>query len=327
MVFMQFPHTRLRRLRRTPALREIVAETTLEPRRLVYPLFIAEGRNRRDPIAAMPGIYRQSVENALIEADTALKLGIRAVMLFGIPDEKDPEASSASMPNGVVQVAIQEMKRHFGDDLVVMADTCLCEYTSHGHCGMVMDGRVLNDPSIERLAQVAVSQAQAGADIICPSDMMDGRVQTIRWALDDAGFDDTVILAYAAKYASSLYGPFREAVASAPSFGDRRSYQMDTRNQREALLEIDQDILEGADMIMLKPALGSLDILCHARERVEQPLVAYHVSGEYSMIKAAAQQGWIDEQGVVLELLTTIRRAGADLIVTYYALDAARWLT
>lgn len=323
---MNFPAVRPRRLRRTTAIRELVAETRLHPSDLIYPFFLVEGLNKRLAIPSMPGIYQQSVDNALIEIDQCLKSGIKAIMLFGIPEEKDPQATSAFISHGVVQQATRKIKDTFGQDVLVMTDTCLCEYTSHGHCGIVMEGQVLNDPSIETLARTAVSQAEAGADVVCPSDMMDGRVQAIRWALDDAGFSEVAILSYAVKYASSLYSPFRDAAESAPSFGDRKTYQMDFRNSREALVEVEQDILEGADMLMVKPALGYLDVVCRVRKEVDLPVVAYNVSGEYSMIKAAAQNGWIDEQKAVLELLTGIRRAGADMIVTYHALEAARWL-
>jgi porphobilinogen synthase len=321
-----YPAVRLRRLRKTPQLRDLVAETHLKPGDFIYPFFILDGVNQQLPVPSMPGIHQQSVENALIEIDKALKLGIKAIMLFGIPDEKDPQGSSADNPHGVVQRAIRKIRETFGRDVVIMADTCLCEYTNHGHCGIVMDNIVVNDPSVEVLSRVAVSQAEAGADVICPSDMMDGRVQTIRWALDEAGYSDTAILSYAVKYASNMYAPFRDAAESKPAFGDRRSYQMDFRNTREAYREIELDELEGADMLMIKPAIGYLDILHQARQECNLPLVAYNVSGEYSMVKAAAQNGWIDEKSVVLELLTGIKRAGADLIVTYHALDAARWL-
>ncbi len=324
---MSFPTVRLRRLRRTPALRHLVAETQLAPKDLIYPLFILEGRNQRQPIPSMPGIFQQSVDNALIEIDSALKLGIKAIMLFGVPEEKDSQATSALMSHGVVQQAIRKIKETFGNDLVVMADTCLCEYTSHGHCGIILDGQILNDPTIEVLSQVAVSQAEAGADIVCPSDMMDGRVQAIRWALDEAGLTDTAILSHASKYASALYAPFRDAAQSSPSFGDRKTYQMDCRNKREALDEIEQDLLEGMDMLMIKPALSYLDILQSARNLVNIPIVAYNVSGEYSMVKAASEKGWIDEEKVVLEMLTGVKRAGADMITTYHALEAAQWLS
>jgi porphobilinogen synthase len=323
---LNFPTTRLRRLRRTPALRDLIAETSLAPADLIYPFFLLEGRNQRREIPSMPGIFQQSADNALIEIDKAMKLGIKAIMLFGIPEEKDPQATSAYLPHGVVQQATRTIKETFGQDLVVMSDTCLCEYTNHGHCGIVLEGQVINDPSIETLAKVAVSQAEAGADMVCPSDMMDGRVQTIRWALDEAGYTDTAILSYAVKYASSLYAPFRDAAQSAPGFGDRRSYQMDFRNAREGYQEVEQDILEGADMVMIKPAMGYLDMVQRIRQEISLPMVCYNVSGEYSMVKAAAERGWIDEKNVVIEILTGIKRAGADLIVTYHALDVAEWL-
>ncbi len=326
MSSVSFPSVRLRRLRRTPALRELTAETHVRPQDFIYPLFLVEGRHQQRPIPSMPGIYQNSIENALIEADKALKLGIKALMLFGVPEEKDPQGTSSYESHGVVQQATRKLRETFGNDIVIMTDTCLCEYTSHGHCGVILDNQVVNDPTLETLAKAAVSQAEAGADVVCPSDMMDGRVQTIRWALDDAGFSDTAILSYAVKYASAFYSPFRDAAASAPAFGDRRSYQMDWRNRREAFREVEEDMLEGADMLMVKPAIGYLDILSQVRERTDLPVVAYNVSGEYSMVKAAAQHGWIDERQVVLELLTGIKRAGADLIVTYHALDAASWL-
>lgn len=323
---MSFPLTRKRRLRKTPLLRRMVAETTLKASDLVYPLFIADQPNARIAVPSMPGIYQQSIDNTLIEVGRAMEAGVRAVLLFGVPMEKDQEATSAWVEHGIIQRATRELKKRFGDDLLVIADTCLCEYMTHGHCGVLMQGRVLNDPTLEILARTAVSQARAGADIIAPSDMMDGRVAVIREALDAEGFNDTPILSYAAKYASSLYAPFRDAADSAPASGDRKSYQMDPRNAREALEEILLDVEEGADMIMVKPAIGYLDIIKEAREMVNLPIAAYSVSGEYSMIKAAAQNGWIDEQAVTLELLTGIRRAGADIIITYHAVEAARWL-
>lgn len=323
---MNFPIVRKRRLRKTAVLREAVAETHLRPQDLIYPLFINDERGSRIPIPSMPGIYQQSIDNAVIEAAQALEAGVRSVLLFGVPSEKDQEGSSAWFEEGVVQRAIRALKKQFGQDLMVIADTCLCEYTSHGHCGVLMEGRVLNDPTIDLLARTAVSQAQAGADMIAPSDMMDGRVAYIRDALDDAGYDDMPIMAYSAKYASSLYAPFRDAAESTPAVGDRKSYQMDPRNAREALEEVKHDIEEGADLIMVKPALPYLDIIRQVRDLTHLPVAAYNVSGEYSMVKAAAANGWIDERNVVLELLTGIKRAGADLIISYHALDAARWL-
>lgn len=323
---MSFPGIRLRRLRKTPILRNLVAETKLTADHLVYPLFITDQKNVRIPIPSMPGIYQQSIDNAIIEIGQAMEAGIKSVILFGVPEEKDQEATSAWDEYGVIQRAIREIKRNFGQDLLVIADTCLCEYMSHGHCGVVLEGRVLNDPTLDILARTAVSQAQAGADIIAPSDMMDGRVLWLRESLDQAGYDDTPIMAYSAKYASSFYAPFRDAAHSTPSFGDRRTYQMDPRNRREALEEVALDVMESADIVMVKPALSYLDILSQVRQSVNIPVAAYSVSGEYSMIKAAAQNGWIDEKSVVLETLTGIRRAGADILITYYAVEAARWI-
>jgi porphobilinogen synthase len=316
----------MRRLRKSAVMRDLVAEVRVTPDRLVYPMFITDQRHAREPIPSMPGIFQQSIDNALIEIDQAMAAGVRSVILFGVPEEKDQEATSAWIEHGVIQRSIEKIKSHFGSDLIVIADTCLCEYMSHGHCGIVMDGKVLNDPTLELLARTAVSQAEAGADIIAPSDMMDGRVLVIRAALDEAGLDDVPIMSYAAKYASSFYAPFRDAAQSAPSFGDRRTYQMDPRNRREALEEVGLDLMEGADMVMVKPAMAYLDILHQVRQSVNVPVAAYSVSGEYSMIKAAAQQGWIDERSVVLETLTGIRRAGADMILTYHAIEAGKWL-
>lgn len=323
---MNFPITRKRRLRKTSLLREAIAETHLHPQDFIYPVFINDERHSRNPIASMPGIYQQSVDNTVIEVGKAMEAGIRAVLVFGIPSEKDQEGSSAWFEQGVAQRGIRELKRQFGNDLIVIADTCMCEYTSHGHCGVLLEGRVLNDPTLELLARTAVSQAEAGADIIAPSDMMDGRVAYLRDSLDDAGFDDTPIMAYSAKYASALYGPFREAAESTPATGDRKGYQMDYRNAREALEEVSLDIQEGADMVMVKPALPYLDIIHQVRKMTNLPVAAYNVSGEYSMVKAAAANGWIDERSTVLELLTGIKRAGADLIISYHAVEAARWL-
>ncbi len=324
---MNFPIIRKRRLRKTPLLREAVAETHLRAQDFIYPVFINDERHGRIPVASMPGIYQQSIDNTLIEVGKAMEAGIRSVLVFGIPSEKDQEGSSAWFEQGVTQRGIRELKRQFGNDLMVIADTCLCEYTSHGHCGVLLDGRVLNDPTLEILARTAISQAEAGADMIAPSDMMDGRIGFIRDALDDAGYDDLPIMAYSAKYASALYAPFRDAAESTPSHGDRKSYQMDPRNAREAIEEVELDIQEGADLIMVKPALSYLDIVSQVRETTNLPIAAYNVSGEYSMVKAAATNGWIDERKVVMELLTGIKRAGADLIISYHAVDAARWLS
>jgi len=316
---------RPRRLRASATLRSMVRETHLHVEKLIYPLFIVEGKNVRNPIGAMPGIFQQSVDLALSEVDALSQEGIQSVVLFGIPAQKDSSASGAWQEDGVVQRATREIKKRF-PHLVVVADTCLCEYMDHGHCGVVDGEQVLNDPSLEILAKTAVSQAAAGADVIAPSDMMDGRVRAIRTALDVAGFTDIPILAYSAKFASAFFGPFREAADSAPKFGDRATYQMDPANGREAIKEILLDIEEGADMVMIKPALPYLDIIARAREITNLPIAAYNVSGEYSMIKAAAANGWIDERRTVLETLTGIVRAGADLIITYHARDVARWL-
>jgi porphobilinogen synthase len=317
---------RPRRLRGSATLRSMVRETYLRVDKLVYPLFLVEGIGVKDPISMMPGIFRQSVDVVLHEVDLLTRKGVQAVLLFGIPDRKDAQAGGAWDENGIVQRATREIKRRF-PELVIIADTCLCEYMDHGHCGIVESDQVVNDATLALLAKTAVSQALAGADIIAPSDMMDGRVAAIRKALDQSGSTDVPILAYSAKFASALYGPFREAAESAPQFGDRAGYQMDPANGREALKEILLDIDEGADMVMIKPALSYLDIVARAREITNLPIAAYNVSGEYSMVKAAAANGWIDERRVVLETLTGIVRAGADLVITYHAIDVANWLT
>ncbi|MDY6912071.1 MAG: porphobilinogen synthase [Chloroflexota bacterium] len=321
----EFPQLRLRRLRRTQAMRRLVRETRLDVDDLVFPLFVTYGKNTKKEIGAMPGIFRFSVDMLPKEVEAIAALGIPGVILFGIPEEKDELGSSGYDPNGVVQQAIKAIKQAT-PDLLVITDVCLCEYTSHGHCGVVSDGVVDNDRTLNLLAKMAVSHAEAGADIVAPSDMMDGRVRAIRKALDESNFTDTPILSYAAKYASAFYGPFREAAESAPQFGDRRGYQMDPANAREALREIEQDIAEGADMIMVKPALAYMDVIRKAKDSFNYPLAAYNVSGEYSLVKAAAQQGWIDEQRVTMEILTAIKRAGADIIITYHAKEAAGWL-
>jgi porphobilinogen synthase len=320
-----YPTVRMRRMRSKAALRSLVRETHLHLEKLIYPLFIVEGSGKRKPISSMPGIFQQSIDNVLKEVEDLVAEGLSSVLLFGIPEHKDSEATGAWAADGIVQKAIREIKRSF-PDLTVVADTCLCEYMDHGHCGIIADGRVLNDPSLKLLARAAVAQAEAGADIIAPSDMMDGRVAAIREALDEAGYEHVPIMAYSAKYASALYGPFREAAESAPQFGDRKGYQMDPPNAREALREIELDIAEGADIVMIKPALPYLDIIAKAREMTKVPIAAYNVSGEYSMVKAAAANGWIDERRVVLETLTGIMRAGADMIITYHARDVAHWL-
>jgi porphobilinogen synthase len=323
---MPFPQTRLRRLRATHALRGLVRETTLSPADFVYPLFVAHGLDRREPIGAMPGMDRLSIDHAVAEAREAAELGIPAVVLFGLPAAKDEEGSGAYDDEGVVQLATRAIKQAVPDILVV-TDLCLCEYTSHGHCGVVRsDGTIDNDATLELLSRTAVSQARAGADIIAPSDMMDGRVGTIRQALDEDGHSDTPILAYSAKFASAFYGPFREAVDSTPAFGDRRSYQMDPANGSEALREVRLDVEEGADIVLIKPALPYLDVIRRVKDQTGMPVAAYNVSGEYAMVKAAAAAGYLDERAVVLEALTSIRRAGADVVITYHAKDAARWL-
>lgn len=314
---------RPRRLRRREPLRALVREARLAREDFVLPLFVCPGNGVRREIPSMPGVFNLSVDELVREATAAYELGIRGVILFGLPEAKDEMASGAYAEHGIVQQAARAIQRAI-PDLVIIADTCLCEYTSHGHCGVVRGGEVLNDESLALLARTAVSQAEAGADVIAPSAMMDGQVGAIREALDGAGFEQVAIMSYAVKYSSAFYGPFREAADSAPSFGDRRAYQMDAANAREALREAELDYTEGADMLMVKPATAYLDIVRMVRDRFELPLAAYHVSGEYAMIKAAAQKGWIDEQRVMLETLTCIKRAGADIIITYYAQDAVR---
>jgi len=323
---VSFPSVRMRRLRRTPAMRSILQKVRLHPSDLVYPVFVDENAQKPIPINAMHGCYRLPVQNAVDEVKEAVEQGIKAVILFGIPAKKDETGSSAFADDGVVQEATRKLKKEFGDELVVMADVCLCEYTTHGHCGIVKDGEVLNDATLEILQKVAVSQARAGADVVAPSAMMDGQVRFIREALDDAGFNQVAIMAYSAKYASGFYGPFREATACAPQFGGRKSYQLGYGNAAEALREMALDVSEDADVIMVKPALAYLDIISLAKSKFNVPVAAYNVSGEYAMVKAAAQNGWIDEKAVVLELLTAIKRAGSDLIITYFAKDVKSWL-
>jgi porphobilinogen synthase len=323
---MAFPRQRMRRLRQHESLRRLVRETSLSVSDLIYPMFVATGRDRREAIASMPGQYRWSVDLLVKEATDVKLLGIPAVILFGIPDRKDERGTSAYDPHGVVQCAIRAIKQHV-PDLLIMTDVCIDEYTSHGHCGVVKDGRILNDQTLECLREMARTHAEAGADVVAPSDMMDGRVGAIRDELDRHGYTEIPIMSYAAKYASCLYAPFREAADSTPTFGDRRSYQMDVANAREAQREIDLDIEEGADIVMVKPALPFLDIIAAARARVALPIAAYQVSGEYSMIKAAAQAGWLDESRAMMESLLSIKRAGADMILTYFAKEAARALT
>jgi porphobilinogen synthase len=326
---MSFPQTRLRRLRATRELRGLVQETRLEAADFVYPMFVAHGLDRREPIEAMPGIDRLSIANAVAEAGEAHALGIPAVLLFGLPATKDDEGSGAWDDEGVVQLATRAIKDAH-PELLVIADLCLCEYTSHGHCGVVREGpnglTVDNDATLELLARTAVSQARAGADLIAPSDMMDGRVGTIRAALDEDGLSDIPIMAYSAKFASAFYGPFREAADSTPAFGDRRAYQLNPANGEEAVREALLDVEEGADILLVKPALPYLDVIRRVKDKTSMPLAAYNVSGEYSMLKAAAAAGYLDERTAVLEALTSIRRAGADIVITYHAKEAALWL-
>jgi porphobilinogen synthase len=316
---------RLRRLRRTEAMRGLVRETRLSPDMFVLPLFVCEGEGVRREVPSMPGVFNLSVDEAVNEVQGAKGDGVKSVILFGLPDRKDDIGSIAYDPEGPVQSAIRAIKREAAG-VLVMTDVCLCEYTDHGHCGIVIDEEIANDPTVDQLVRVSVSHAAAGADIVAPSDMMDGRVGAIRHALDERGFENTAIMAYAAKYCSAFYGPFRDAAASAPKFGDRRSHQMDPANAAEALREVEQDIAEGADIVMVKPAVTYLDVIARVKEAFNYPTAAYHVSGEYAMLKAAARNGWIDEPRAMLETLTAIRRAGADIIITYYAVDAARAL-
>ncbi|MCW2954306.1 MAG: Porphobilinogen synthase [Conexibacter sp.] len=328
---MPFPTTRMRRLRRTGALRGLVRETQLDAGDFIYPLFVTHGRDRREPVAAMPGVDRLTIDHVVAEAGEAVALGIPALMLFGIPDHKDEEGSSAWDDEGVVQLAIRAIKDAH-PELLVIPDLCLCEYTSHGHCGVLRAGadgipQVDNDATIELLGRTAVSYARAGADMVAPSDMMDGRVGLLRAELDEAGHDDVAIMAHSAKFASAYFGPFREAAGSTPAFGDRRSYQMDPANGDEAVREAQLDVEEGADIVVVKPALPYLDVIRRVKDATGMPVATYNVSGEYAMVKAAAAAGYIDERAVVLETLTSIRRAGADVVITYHAKDAARWLS
>jgi porphobilinogen synthase len=314
---------RLRRLRRTPTLRALVRETRLSPDMFMLPLFVCEGEGVRREVASMPGVFNLSVDEAVKEVEAATIDGVKSVILFGIPDQKDSQGSLAYDPDAPVQSAIRAIKRA-APDVLVATDVCLCEYTDHGHCGIVIDEEIANDPTVDQLVRAAVSHAAAGADMVAPSDMMDGRVGAIRQALDAGGFANTAIMAYAAKYCSAFYGPFRDAAASAPQFGDRRSHQMDPANGAEALREVELDIAEGADIVMVKPAVTYLDVIARVKDTFDFPTAAYHVSGEYAMLKAAARNGWIDEPRAMLETMTAIRRAGADIIITYYARDAAR---
>lgn len=316
---------RFRRLRANPAMRRMVRETRIDPAELIYPIFVAEGENIKTPVDSMPTVYQYSIDQLEEILPQIAGSGISGLLIFGIPAHKDARGTEAYNDEGITQRAIRYIKAHY-PDMIVIADVCLCEYTDHGHCGLVCGCRILNDETLPLLSAMSVSLAKAGADIIAPSDMMDGRVAAIRKSLDENGFTDTPIMAYSAKFASGYYSPFRDAAHSAPGFGDRKTYQMDSANGREALREIEDDIREGADMVMVKPALAYLDVLKSARERFDLPLVAYNVSGEFSMVKAAAQMGWIDERRIVMENLTAIKRAGADIIITYHALDAAAWI-
>ena len=325
MTLPGFPISRPRRLRTSPALRRLVAETSLSVSQLVLPLFARSGRQLRRPVDAMPGVFQLSPDEVLRDAAAAHALGVPAVLVFGIPDKKDAKASGAYARNGIVQQTVRLLKKEL-PSLLVITDVCLCEYMAHGHCGIVRGGKILNDPTLKLLAQTAASHAAAGADMVAPSDMMDGRVRAIREGLDREGFDDTPIMSYAAKFASAFYGPFREVAESTPQFGDRRSYQMDAANANEAIREVALDIQEGADIVMVKPALAYLDILRRVKTEFGLPTAAYSVSGEHAMIKAAAANGWIDERAVTLESLLAMRRAGADILITYAAVDVAKWL-
>lgn len=316
---------RFRRLRANPAMRRMVRETRLDPADFIYPIFVAEGENIKTPVDSMPTVYQYSIDRLEEILPQIAESGISGLLIFGIPAHKDDRGSEAYNDEGITQRAIRYIKAHY-PDMIVIADVCLCEYTDHGHCGLVCGCKILNDETLPLLSAMSVSLAKAGADIIAPSDMMDGRVAAIREALDESGFADIPIMSYSAKFASGYYSPFRDAAHSAPGFGDRKTYQMDPANGREALREIEDDILEGADMVMVKPALAYLDVLKSARERFDLPIAAYNVSGEFSMVKAAAQMGWIDERRIVMENLTAIKRAGADIIITYHALDAAAWI-
>ena len=322
---MYFPQYRPRRLRASETIRRMVRETTLSPDNFIYPMFVTHGKGVKKEISSMPGNYQQSIDNLVKDCEEVHGLGIPAVILFGIPEHKDELGTEAYSDEGIVQHAIKAIKNKL-PDLMVITDVCMCEYTSHGHCGVIENGCVKNDATLELLAKEALSHAKAGADMVAPSDMMDGRVGAIREALDDSGFEDTPIMAYSAKYASGFYGPFREAAESTPQFGDRRSYQMDPSNSREALREVELDIEEGADIVMVKPALSYLDIITRVKQEFDLPVAAYNVSGEFSMVKAAAKLGWIDGDRVMMEILTSIKRAGADMILTYHAKEAAKLL-
>ena len=319
---MSFPKTRLRRLRYNPILRDLVSETSVSVNDLIYPIFICEGENIKNEISSMPGQFQLSIDNAVELCKTAVSKGVKSILLFGIPAEKDEHGHVACSDNSIVQRAIKAIKKECSDILLI-ADVCNCEYTTHGHCGTIIDGDVDNDSTLENLATQSVSLVKAGADIIAPSDMMDGRVTAIRTALDNTGFEKTPILSYAVKYSSAFYGPFRDAAVSAPTFGDRKTYQMNPANTDEAIREAEQDVWEGADMLMVKPALSYLDVIARVKQNFDLPLVAYNVSGEYAMVKASAANNWIDEQRMIMEIMTSIKRAGADIIITYHALEVA----
>ena len=322
----RFPQVRMRRMRESPILRHLAQETRISISDFIYPIFVTHGRGVRNPIDPMPGMYQLSLDNLIAEIDEVVSLGIGAVLLFGLPATKDPEGTEAYESSGIIQEAIRVIKQT-APNMLVMTDVCLDEFTDHGHCGVIRNGRVDNDATLELLARMAVCQAEAGADVVAPSAMMDGQVAAIRTGLDTTGFEHLPIMAYSAKYASSFYGPFRVAADSAPQFGDRRGYQMDVANSREAMREIQMDIDEGADIIMVKPALSYLDVIAQAREAFSYPMAAYNVSGEYAMVKAATENEWIDGQRITMEILTSIKRAGADMIISYHAKEAARWLT
>ena len=323
---MSFPNVRMRRLRKTENIRRMIQDVRPSPNDLILPLFIQEGLKKSVPIPSMPNVNRISVEQAVEEGKEAVSLGIPAVILFGIPSEKNEGGSSAYNRNGIIQTAVRKMKEELGEDLVIITDTCLCGYTSYGHCGIIDEGKILNDETLELYGKIAVSQAESGADIVAPSGMMDGQVKVIRYALHKEGYSDRMIMGYSAKFASAFYSPFREATDSAPQFGDRKDYQMNYSNPDEAMREIKLDIEEGADIVMVKPAFAYLDIIFRAKSQFNIPLAAYNVSGEYSLVKAAAEKGWVDEKKIILEIITAIKRAGSDLIITNHAKDVARWL-
>ncbi|MDQ0858195.1 porphobilinogen synthase [Bacillus sp. V2I10] len=322
---MDLQFTRHRRLRTTSSMRSIVRETHLHAEDFIYPIFVVEGEKKRNEVKSMPGVEQISLDYLNAEMQEVSDLGIKSVIVFGVPDEKDEVGSQAYHDHGIVQRAITQIKENF-PDLVVIADTCLCQFTDHGHCGIVKEGKILNDPTLDLLARTAVSQAKAGADIIAPSNMMDGFVAAIRHGLDEAGFEDVPVMSYGIKYSSAFYGPFRDAAHSTPQFGDRKTYQMDPANRMEALREAESDLMEGADFLIVKPALSYLDIIRDVKNNFNVPIVAYNVSGEYAMIKAAAQNGWVDEKAIVMEMMISMKRAGVDMILTYHAKDAARWL-